>query len=295
MGAPAFVLAAVGALAAVDGAPPIPPAPLPPSTGFANLVGFSGRLRSIFLFPEDAARMKDAGALSAEPGIYPLVPGKGVAGQLAVFVLAPFSDSAGGRIGKYETGTWPDPAKAPKDPAYALPRGFIRVEKGDVGTPVSEHFEIGQFLTKDQADVWPKYLVLDARLLDKLELTIAQLNAMGYPVKGLFVMSGFRTPRYNDLDLGPTSRSAVSRHMYGDAADVYPDDNHNGRMDDLNHDGKVDEADAQIVLRAAEEVEKRFPVLVGGIAVYRATSAHGPFVHIDCRGKRARWGVGIGE
>jgi uncharacterized protein YcbK (DUF882 family) len=118
---------------------------------------------------------------------------------------------------------------------------------------------------------------------------------MGYPVKGLHVMSGFRTPRYNDLDLGPKARSAVSRHMYGDAADVYPDDDRDDRMDDLNHDGRVNEEDARIVFRAAEEVEKRFPALVGGVAIYRATAAHGPFVHIDCRGKRARWGVGFGD
>ncbi|MGH9442186.1 MAG: D-Ala-D-Ala carboxypeptidase family metallohydrolase [Thermoanaerobaculia bacterium] len=273
----------------------VPPAPVPPSTGFANLVGFSGKLRSIFLFPEDAARLKDAGALSGEPGIYSLVPAAGLTGRLSVFILEPFSAEVGGRIGSYEMGTWPDPSRAPKDPSYALPRGFIRVDKASDGVAVSEHFKVGEFLTKDQPAVWPKYLVLDARLLDKLELTISQLNAMGYPVKNLFVMSGFRTPRYNGLDLGPKSRSAVSRHMYGDAADVYPDDDHDGKMDDLNHDGKVDEADAQIVFRAAEEVEKRFPVLVGGIAIYRATSAHGPFVHIDCRGKRARWGVGFGE
>jgi hypothetical protein len=25
--------------------------------------------------------------------------------------------------------------------------------------------------------------------------------------------------------------------------------------------------------------------------VYKATSAHGPFVHIDVRGTRARWGA----
>ena len=272
-----------------------PPAPLPPSTGFANLVGFSGKLRSIFLFPEDAARLKDSGALSGDPGAYSLVPAKGLSGDLTVFVMTPFSAAAGGKIGAYEMGTWPDPAKAPKDPAYALPRGFLKVTKETAKAAVSQHFEVGEFLTKDQADVWPKYLVLDSRLLDKLELTISQLNAMGYPVKNLFVMSGFRTPRYNDLDLGPKSRSAVSRHMYGDAADVYPDDDHDGKMDDLNHDGKVDEADAQILFRAAEEVEKRFPVLAGGIAIYRSTSAHGPFVHIDCRGKRARWGVGYGE
>ena len=284
-------------LAAVALGPPTgnPPAPMPPSTGFANLVGFSGKLRSIFVLPEDAARLKEAGAITGEPGIYSLVPARGLSGQLAVFLLAPFSAGVAGKIGNYEMGVWPDPAKAPKDPAYALPRGFIKVAKDAVGTPVSQHFEIGEFLTKDQPEVWPKYLVLDAKLLDKLELSIAQLNAMGYPVKSLFVMSGFRTPRYNDLDLGPKSRSTVSRHMYGDAADVYPDDDRDGKMDDLNHDGKVDEADAHIVYRAAEEVEKRFPALVGGIAVYRATSAHGPFVHIDCRGKRARWGVGFGE
>lgn len=272
-----------------------PPALSPGSTGFADLVGFSGKLRSIFVFPEDATRLKEAGALSAEAGIYPLVPARGLTGQLALLVLAPFSDEVAGKIGSYEMGAWPDPAKAPKDPAYALPRGFIKVTKDTVGTPVSQHFTIGEFLTKDQPDIWPKYLVLDARLLDKLELTIAQLNAMGHPVKSLVVMSGFRTPRYNDLDLGRGSRSAVSRHMYGDAADVYSDDNHNGKMDDLNHDGKVDGADARIVAEAAEEVENRFPVLAGGIAVYKATAAHGPFVHIDCRGKRARWGVGHGE
>jgi hypothetical protein len=273
----------------------VPPAALPPSTGFANLVGFSGKLRSIFLLPEDAARLRDAGALAGEPGAYSLVPAKGLSGQLTVFILAPFSAEVGGRIGKYEMGSWPDPAKAPNETSYSLPRGFIPVTKETVKTPVSQHFEIGEFLTKDQAEIWPKYLVLDSRLLDKLELTISQLNAMGYPVKSLFVMSGFRTPRYNDLDLGPKNRSAVSRHMYGDAADVFPDDDRDGKMDDLNHDGKVDESDAQILFRAAEEVEKRFPVLVGGVAVYRATSAHGPFVHIDCRGKRARWGVGYGE
>ena len=30
--------------------------------------------------------------------------------------------------------------------------------------------------------------------------------------------------------------------------------------------------------------------LVGGLAAYDATTAHGPFVHIDLRGYRARWG-----
>jgi len=36
-------------------------------------------------------------------------------------------------------------------------------------------------------------------------------------------------------------------------------------------------------------VEAANPGLVGGIGIYPATSAHGPFVHIDARGTRARW------
>jgi hypothetical protein len=37
-------------------------------------------------------------------------------------------------------------------------------------------------------------------------------------------------------------------------------------------------------------VEQRYPDLVGGVAPYKATRAHGPFVHVDVRGERARWG-----
>jgi uncharacterized protein YcbK (DUF882 family) len=52
----------------------------------------------------------------------------------------------------------------------------------------------------------------------------------------------------------------------------------------------VDTGDARVLARAAERVEEKNPDLVGGIGIYPATSAHGPFVHIDVRGNRARWG-----
>ena len=161
--------------------------------------------------------------------------------------------------------------------------------KATAATRVSEHFRLGDFLTKDQPNVWPKYLVLDLRLVDKLELLIAALREAGHPVKGLHVMSGFRTPAYNALDVGPGNRSAISRHIYGDAADVYPDDDGDGQIDDLNGDGRVDLADARIVAEAAEDVERKYPELAGGIGIYPATAAHGPVVHVDTRGTRARW------
>jgi uncharacterized protein YcbK (DUF882 family) len=62
-------------------------------------------------------------------------------------------------------------------------------------------------------------------------------------------------------------------------------------MIDLNGDGRVDVRDARVLASAAERVEAAHPELVGGVGVYQATSAHGPFVHIDVRGQRARWGA----
>jgi uncharacterized protein YcbK (DUF882 family) len=132
--------------------------------------------------------------------------------------------------------------------------------------------------------------VLREPLLDKLELVISDLQAHGIPVQHMQVMSGFRAPEYNQLDVRPGGRVADSRHQYGDAADVFVDNNGDERMDDLNHDGRVDAGDARVILQAVERVENAHPSLIGGAGLYSATSAHGPFIHIDARGNRARWG-----
>ena len=77
--------------------------------------------------------------------------------------------------------------------------------------------------------------------------------------------------------------------MYGDAADVFVDEDRNGNMDDLNKDGMITRADALVLFDAAETVERTNPDLIGGLSAYKANSAHGPFVHVDVRGRRARW------
>ncbi len=232
------------------------------------LSGFSGKLLALFDRPEPA-----------------------VAGETTTRIpLVPFSAKVHGRIGPYHLGDWPSEKHAMTNPAYSNPKGFLEVTHDNFSTHLSEHFTLGQFITKDQLSVWPKYVVLQPRLVDKLELTIEELAREGHPVKGLFVMSGFRTPEYNEQGGDPGGRSAISRHQYGDAADVYPDDHGKGRMDDLNGDGRVDLKDARILAQAADAVERQHPELAGGIGIYPATSAHGPFVHIDARGTRARWG-----
>lgn len=204
--------------------------------------------------------------------------------------LVPFTEKQDGKVGVYRVGRWPAEVRRPRSEAYRLPSGFIEVTAENQHTQVSTHFTLGQFLTKDQKDVWPKMLLLDERLVDKLELIIVELRLAGHKAEGLNVLSGFRTPQYNARGKN-SGRATDSRHQYGDAADVFVDADGNGRMDDLNGDKRVDTKDALAFVRIVEKVEQKYPSLVGGVGLYRAVPGHGPFVHVDARGERIRWGI----
>jgi hypothetical protein len=214
--------------------------------------------------------------------------------NFAQITLTPFTAKQRGRIGTYLIGSWPGergargPAKAPAE-RYANPRGFIQVTLENRDTPVSEHFRLRDFLTKNQPTVWPKYVVLELRLIDKLELVLTDLASQGINTSGVTVMSGFRTPSYNEGGGNTAGRAGLSRHMYGDAADIFIDNDRNGTMDDLNRDGRVDTRDVKVIAEAVDRVERAHPELIGGAGVYSACCGHGPFIHIDTRGYRARW------
>jgi len=208
----------------------------------------------------------------------------------AFISLIPFAAKAGGTIGDYRIGFWPSERRRNRSNRYDNPEGFIEVTAENQDTYVSDHFRLRDFLTHDQRDVWPKYLVLREALVDKLELVIDDLAAHGVRVDHMVVMSGFRSPQYNAKGVRRGGRAADSRHQFGDAADVFVDNDGNGRMDDLNRDKRIDSRDARVIMQAIERVERAHPELVGGAALYRATKAHGPFAHVDVRGARARWG-----
>jgi hypothetical protein len=282
------------------------------------LRGRSGKLQAVFRTPGEELGAEEAdphyvgivadgsgGVMEQdvapkEPGIYKLAveldKARRPVSDLKLVTLVPFSEKKKERIGLYYLGSWPyEGGGTPRSKSYANPSGFIEVTRENKDTLVSEHFRMGQFLTKDQFDVWPKYLLLDEMLLDKLELTIQELKAQGVRVDHVHVMSGFRTPRYNRGGGNTGGRANLSRHMYGDGADVYVDNDRNGHPDDITGDGRVDTADAERFARAAEKVEAKQPALVGGIGIYKACCGHGPFTHVDTRGYRARWrGTGTG-
>jgi hypothetical protein len=274
----------------------------------ASQLGKSGRLRASFQtsggvtvdsLPAGAqvryAEGADTVATPGHAGVWKVLIAMGQAlkpiSDFSVIRMLPFEAKVGGRIGTYRIGSWPaehgaaGPRKAPAD-RYANPNGFIEVTPQNMNTYVSEHFKLGDFLTHDQQNVWPKYLVLSPRLVDKLELVLKDLEDHGINTKGVHIMSGFRTPQYNAGGGETAGRADLSRHMYGDASDIFIDNDGNGVMDDLNHDGKIDINDSRVILEAEERVERAYPELVGGGGLYRAASGHGPFIHIDTRGYR---------
>ncbi|HET7623541.1 MAG TPA: hypothetical protein VFK39_16670 [Gemmatimonadaceae bacterium] len=207
----------------------------------------------------------------------------------AFLALRDFNVKTGAYVGGYRMGFWPAELRRIRSAAYRNPPGFVEVTPANADMRLSEHFRLRDFLTHDQADVWPKYLVLREELVDKLELVLDDLARSGHPTNRVVVLSGFRTPAYN-LALGDASgRARESRHQYGDAADIIIDSDGDGRMDDLDLDGRSDVGDVRVVERAVERVERAHPELVGGLGLYQAMGPSGPFAHIDVRGEATRW------
>ena len=204
--------------------------------------------------------------------------------RLRAFVLTPWDPDKkhlhGYRLGRYEQ----QPRKGLE--RYEPPAGFIRVTDENKDVRVAPHFRLKQFLCK-QTDDLPQYALVRTRLLQRLEGLLAAVNAEGHRVSTLRVMSGYRTPYYNRA-IGNTTE--YSRHLYGDAADVFVDADGDGRMDDLTGDGRVTEADARalarLVRRAPTPGDDAFD---GGLGIYGTAPHRGPFIHVDLRGYRARW------
>lgn len=229
-------------------------------------------------------------AASGNPGMEVLEirnPANGETCRINVFTMTPATRvDSGGRLNGYRIGSYPAEPLRGLD-IYEPPNGFVEVTSENAAAAVSPNFTLGEFVAKQDSD-YPKYVVLRSSLLLKLENILAALNNSGRKTGDFVIMSGYRTPFYNRA----IGNVPYSRHVWGGAADFYVDESPaDGIMDDLNGDGKLDREDARWLASFINDMSQRgaFGPRIGGIGVYGSTSAHGPFVHVDVRGTRARW------
>ncbi len=218
-----------------------------------------------------------------KPGFYRLALVKNdnrrIIEGLTVAVLVPFEEKEGVMLNGYRIGTYLAEKLAGKQ---TPPEGFLEILPQDVDLPISRHLKVGDFMNHDSQDTWPRYTAVSPRLLDKIELVISELARWhgGTPTEvalALDVKSGFRAPDHNRR----VKRAAKdSQHQYGDAADV---------AIDANGDGRYTAVDSRMVGLAVEIVELKHPNLVGGLGIYTSGHSRTTYVHIDARGKRARW------
>ena len=204
---------------------------------------------------------------------------------LQVFVLVPYNGEE--TLNGYPIGKYPDSTTQTDDPAKQRPRGFIEVTDNNLETWISPHFQLRQFLCKG-FEGYPQYVIIRTRLLLKLEMLTEEFDKAGLSGKDIYVMSGFRTPAYN-AKIG--NKTTLSRHTFGDAADIYIDADRDGMIDDLNKDGQTDTEDARLLHTIVKNLKRegwRKP-LGGGLSLYTATPSRSAFIHVDARGEDIFW------
>lgn len=220
------------------------------------------------------------------PGAYTLEirRGDGARMRFTALVTTPRQALRGGMLNGYLIGNYP---QHPAGQAlYRPPQGFIEVDARSAELPLTPRLKLGQFVCK-QAARGPRYVALRERLPLALEAAMDRFARAGIAASGLAVMSGYRTPHYN-RQLGDTR---FSRHQFGDAADVFVDEDGDGRMDDLNGDGRSDLGDARLLFGIVDAAQREagWQRFTGGLSAYPPTAYHGGFLHLDTRGVKARW------
>jgi uncharacterized protein YcbK (DUF882 family) len=253
------------------------------------IAGNADSLRYQWVTVADSAPVGDPLPLTAERPVAPRLPGfyhiailrdsaRTIVPEPTLAVLVPFERKLGNWLNGYRIGTYLSERIGARRGRPEVPIGFVEVRRELLDLPLSKHLKLADFVTHDDQDnVWPKYVALNPRLLDKLELVLSDLGGAARPELSIDVHSGFRSPSHNR----DVRRAASdSRHQYGDAADV---------QIDANGDGRITMTDEIRVMLAVDRVERQHPDLVGGLGIYTSRRYRTPYLHIDTRGKRSRW------
>ena len=206
--------------------------------------------------------------------------------KINVFVLHPYQEKKGQYLENFRIGNYPE-IPADKRKHYSKPKGFLKIDESLLELKLTPHFTMNQFLTR-QSEKLPQFIAIQESLLLKLEFFLEEVNKAGYAAETFGIVSMYRSPYFNKK-LG--NNTDFSRHLFGDAADIYIDNSGDEWMDDLNADGNSTRADADILYNLAVKFDQKeeFAQLQGGLSSYKGNGVRGPFLHIDTRGFHVNW------
>ncbi|MFH0793094.1 MAG: hypothetical protein V2A74_03580, partial [bacterium] len=221
--------------------------------------------------------------------------------SLPILVQYPTDRDGKGVIEGYPIGVYPNEA-APDAPAsvadhierYHPPKWFIKVTPETASLQISLHFKLGDFSPSEERGK-DHFIALDVRLLDQLEGLTDALAKKGYAPGSLKILRAFLSPNEKTrLERQGVTYSPYTRYLYGDAAALIVDANGDGRMDDLNHDGKIDINDVDVLEEIASDVQKTAGRW-GGLGVIAAPKEPSwprtPYLDLDTRGFSSHWRV----
>lgn len=154
---------------------------------------------------------------------------------------------------------------------------YYSLKRRDLNKRIVGRFRIKDFMPQDKFykasmgdDDVDLYWLMDKKLLFALLELQDELDVQGYDKQAFEISNAHRHPRHNEK-IGGASKS---HHIKGEAIDLL--------IGDINADGKYSKKDKDIVLKICNE---KVIGNKGGIGRYPGTRT----VHIDVRGKRARW------
>ncbi|MFM8348721.1 MAG: D-Ala-D-Ala carboxypeptidase family metallohydrolase [Bacteroidota bacterium] len=153
-------------------------------------------------------------------------------------------------------------------------REFFVVKKQDLYRKIAGHNRLMAMVSADNGyrrhSLWSGqafYVYIDRKVIYLLLDIQEAVSKSGLDRDGIRVISGHRTPGHNSSVGGKKE----SRHLLGDALDLM--------IGDVNGDGQADRTDKKLLI----PILNRLVGSNGGLGIYARS------VHIDVRGKRARW------
>ena len=105
-----------------------------------------------------------------EPGFYELVVTRsGIAQRISepkLAVMVPFELKLGSSLNGYQIGRYP--AEWSRNEQDERPDGFAEVHADELDLPLTRHLKMRDFITHDSQTIWPRYVAIDPRVLDKI-------------------------------------------------------------------------------------------------------------------------------